>query len=74
MVGAPLATRMRPRTLDEVVGQRHLIGPVGQGIAPSEFAEVIRMMRYGVNYVNVHTNKHPGGEIRGQVKGHGADD
>ena len=27
MVGAPLATRMRPRTLDEVVGQRHLIGP-----------------------------------------------
>ena len=27
MVGAPLATRMRPRTLEEVVGQRHLIGP-----------------------------------------------
>jgi putative ATPase len=25
--GAPLADRMRPRTLDEVVGQRHLIAP-----------------------------------------------
>src|SRR5215472_12878849 len=24
---APLAVRMRPRTLDEVVGQRHLTGP-----------------------------------------------
>jgi putative ATPase len=24
--GAPLADRMRPRTLDEVVGQQHLIG------------------------------------------------
>jgi putative ATPase len=24
---APLAARMRPRTLDEVVGQRHLLGP-----------------------------------------------
>ncbi len=24
---APLATRLRPRTLDEVVGQRHLVGP-----------------------------------------------
>ncbi|MGH2558803.1 MAG: replication-associated recombination protein A [Thermomicrobiales bacterium] len=24
---APLATRMRPRTLDEIVGQQHLIGP-----------------------------------------------
>ncbi len=26
---APLATRMRPRTLDEFVGQRHLVGPAG---------------------------------------------
>lgn len=25
--GAPLAARMRPRTLDEVVGQEHLLGP-----------------------------------------------
>lgn len=25
--GVPLAARMRPRTLDEVVGQRHLLGP-----------------------------------------------
>ncbi|HEX5494138.1 MAG TPA: replication-associated recombination protein A [Mycobacteriales bacterium] len=25
--GAPLAVRMRPATLDEVVGQRHLLGP-----------------------------------------------
>src|SRR6266545_4159541 len=24
---APLATRMRPRTLDELVGQEHLLGP-----------------------------------------------
>src|ERR1700677_1886679 len=24
---APLAARMRPRTLDEIVGQRHLLGP-----------------------------------------------
>ena len=24
---APLAARLRPKTLDEVVGQRHLVGP-----------------------------------------------
>ena len=24
---APLAVRMRPRNLDEVIGQRHLTGP-----------------------------------------------
>jgi putative ATPase len=25
--GAPLAARMRPRTLDELVGQEHVVGP-----------------------------------------------
>src|SRR5680860_1048755 len=29
--GAPLAALMRPRTLDEVVGQAHLVGPGTQG-------------------------------------------
>jgi hypothetical protein len=28
----------------------------------------VRAIRAGVTYVNVHTNKHPGGEIRGNVK------
>src|SRR2546423_13961485 len=27
---APLAARMRPRSLDELVGQAHLVGPNGQ--------------------------------------------
>ncbi|GAA0289537.1 replication-associated recombination protein A [Kineococcus aurantiacus] len=27
LAGAPLAVRMRPRSLDEVVGQQHLLGP-----------------------------------------------
>src|SRR5919106_3709537 len=26
-VSQPLAARMRPRTLDDIVGQRHLLGP-----------------------------------------------
>jgi hypothetical protein len=43
-------------------------GPAGQGIAPGEFAELIRAIRAGKTYTNVHTNKHPGGEIRGQVR------
>ena len=30
---APLAARLRPRTLDDVVGQEHLVGP-GQAVAP----------------------------------------
>jgi hypothetical protein len=39
-----------------------------QGIAVGEWSEVVRAMRAGRIYANVHTNKHPGGEIRGQVK------
>ena len=31
---APLAERMRPRTLDEFVGQEHLLGP-GKAPAPA---------------------------------------
>lgn len=51
-----------------------VIGPVGQGIAAGEFSELIAAIRAGKTYANVHTNKHPGGEIRGQVHGHDNDD
>jgi putative ATPase len=36
LVGQPLAERMRPRSLDELVGQRHLVGPgrILSGLAP----------------------------------------
>lgn len=51
-----------------------VIGPTGQGLAPGEIAELIRAIRAGKTYANVHTNKHPGGEIRGQVRGNRDDD
>ena len=51
-----------------------IIGPAGQGIAATEIAELIRAMRAGKTYANVHTGKHPSGEIRGQLRAHGEDD
>jgi hypothetical protein len=51
-----------------------VIGPAGQGIAAGEFAEVLKATRAGVTYANVHTTKHPSGEIRGQIKSRGDDD
>jgi hypothetical protein len=46
----------------------HVIGPNGQGIAPEEFDELVRALRAGATYVNLHTQApFQGGEIRGQV-------
>src|SRR5438445_719279 len=39
-----------------------------QQLAAGELNEVIRAIRAGVAYANVHTNLSPGGEIRGQIR------
>jgi len=38
-----------------------------QGVSAGDFAAVIRILQSGDAYVNVHTARFPGGEIRGQV-------
>ena len=42
-------------------------GAVTQGIGQGEFDELVRAMRAGVTYANVHTDRCPGGEVRGQI-------
>ena len=47
------------------------VGAQGQGIegaTAENFAELLRAIRDDVAYVNVHTLKFTGGEIRGQIK------
>ena len=43
-------------------------GPSAQGVATGELAEVIRAIRKGAAYVNVHSSGFPSGEIRGQLR------
>lgn len=43
-------------------------GTTAQGLAPGEFDELIRAIRAGRTYVNVHSSQYTGGEIRGQIK------
>ncbi|MBI3990149.1 MAG: CHRD domain-containing protein [candidate division NC10 bacterium] len=44
-----------------------IIGPTDQGIDAVELAEVLNAIRSFVTYANVHTDKFPDGEIRGQI-------
>ena len=55
-------------TVSGVVSAADVVGPAGQGIAAAEFAEMARAIGAGVAYANVHSNKFPGGEIRGQLR------
>jgi hypothetical protein len=55
-------------TVTGTVTAANVIGPAGQGIAAGEFAEVIAAIRAGVAYVNVHSTKFPGGEVRAQLR------
>lgn len=62
-------------TVTGVIDPADVSGPADQGIeaGATGYPEVIRALRHGAVYANVHTDKYPGGEIRGQVghTGHG---
>ena len=45
-----------------------VIGPAGQGIAAGEMDELLRAMRKGYAYANVHTTLNGPGLIRGQIQ------
>ncbi len=55
-------------TVSGTVVASDVIGPASQGIAANEMAELVRAIRKGAAYVNVHTSGFPAGEVRGQIK------
>ena len=54
-------------TVTGTIRPSDVIGPTAQGIAPGEFAELVRAIRAGATYANVHSTGRPGGEIRGVI-------
>jgi hypothetical protein len=55
-------------TVSGTIDPADVIGPSGQGIEAGAFDELIRAMRAGFTYANVHSSRFPGGEIRGQIR------
>jgi hypothetical protein len=57
-----------PGTVSGMVGPVGVVGPAGQGIDPGEYEELVDAIRAGAAYVNVHSDKYKGGEIRAQIE------
>ncbi len=57
-----------PATVTGTITAANVVGPTGQGIAPGELGELLRAIKAGVAYANVHSTKFPSGEIRGQLR------
>jgi hypothetical protein len=60
-------------TINGTIEAADITGPASQGVEPGNFADLLRAMRKGETYANVHTGtpptgRAPGGEIRGQIR------
>jgi hypothetical protein len=75
-VPTPQSCPATPATITGTLTAADVIAVPGQGIASGAagFAEILRAIRAGAAYVNVHTTGRPGGEIRGPLDGHDHDD
>jgi hypothetical protein len=66
----PAGTQPCPQegTVEGVIDAQDVIGPASQGIEAGAWEELLAAMRAGKTYVNVHSTKWPGGEIRSQIE------
>ncbi len=56
-----------PASISGMITAADVVGPASQGVAAGEFDELVRAIRRGVAYANVHSSKFPGGEVRSQI-------
>jgi hypothetical protein len=65
--GTQACPTTNPASIEGTVTAAQVVGPTGQGIGPHEFDELLRAIRAGVTYANVHSSTFGGGEIRAQL-------
>ncbi len=75
-VPAPQACPAFPATITGTLTAADVIPRPQQGIdsGAAGFAEMLKAIRAGAAYANVHTTVYPSGEIRGRLRAHGHDD
>ena len=66
--GTPTCPGASSGEVSGIVHAANVVAVTTQGIAAGDFAEVLSAIREGVAYANVHTDRSPGGEIRGQIR------
>jgi hypothetical protein len=54
-------------TVNGTITGLDVLGVPPQGVTAGSFADLLRILRSGEAYVNVHSANHQGGEIRGQI-------
>jgi CHRD domain len=74
--GKPTACPTPSGSVSGTIAASEIVGPGGQGINQGEstaFEELVRAIRSGFAYANLHTTRWPTGEIRGQLRPHERD-
>ncbi|MBV9595658.1 MAG: CHRD domain-containing protein [Chloroflexi bacterium] len=56
-----------PATITGTIVPGDVVAIVPQGLPAGDFADLVRAVRAGATYANVHTMAFPAGEIRGQI-------
>jgi len=68
--GKPACPAATSGTVTGTITAADIVGPLAQGIPPApdgRLADVVRAIKTGDAYANIHTERFPGGEIRGQI-------
>ena len=56
-----------PGTVSGTIRAADILGPASQGIAAGDFDSLVKAIKAGATYINVHTDAFPPGELRAQV-------
>ena len=65
----PFCGGPRANTVTGTITAAKVLTVTGQGIEAGEFVELVRAIRAGATYANVHSTTFPPGEIRGPIDG-----